>query len=324
MPNHDGWQLSLQQTWDPSKLRKDTKPVLIVPGYGMNSFIFGYHPHGMSMEAAFVEAGLEVWRVDLRAQGDSKNVGSQTADESLHARSGSKYGLGDLALVDLPAAVNGALDRTVTSSSSVAIVGASLGATIMFAHAALSHDPKVGAMVSIGGPVRWVRVHPLLRLAFASPTLAGLVRLRGTRALAKSVLPYALRHAPWLLSIYINPEHIDVASIDELVRTVEDPNRFINRQIAHWVREKDLVLHGSSLSDAIADIEAPLLCVVANGDGIVPRETAEFSYVRVRSKDKTLLEVGTTQMRLAHADMFISQHAQAAVFAPIRDWLLAH
>src|SRR5690606_6679457 len=117
-----------------------------------------------------------------------------------------------------------------------------------------------------------VKVHPLLKVAFASPALAGLVRLRGTRALARTLLPHALKHAPWLLSIYLNPEHIDLASLDEIVRTVEDPNRFINREIARWVAAKDLVLAGRNVSEAITTLRTPLLCVVANGDGIVPRE----------------------------------------------------
>ncbi|NUP08607.1 MAG: alpha/beta fold hydrolase [Polyangiaceae bacterium] len=293
-------------------LRRDTKPVLIVPGYGMNSFIFGYHPRGNSFEAALVAAGLEVWLVDLRAQGESKRTGG-TDD----------FGLADLALTDLKAAVDGVLERTETGAESVSIIGASLGATLMFAYAALAQNARAGALVSLGGPVRWVKIHPLLRVAFASPTLAGLVRLRGTRALAKAVLPHVLRHTPWLLSIYINPEHIDVANIDELVKTVEDPNRFVNRQIAEWVGRRDLVLRGQNLSHAITTIDVPLLCVVANADGIVPRETAEFSYTHVASSDKSLLEVGTAEMRLAHADMFISEHAQDVVFAPIRDWLLS-
>lgn len=310
--NRAGWQLSLRQTWDPSTLRRDRKPVLIVPGYGMNSFIFGYHPGGNSFQAALVRAGLEVWLVDLRAQGDSRSTGG-----------GDDYALEDLALTDLDAAVGAALAHTRTDAKQVSVIGASLGATIMFAHAALSPDPRVGSLVSIGGPVRWVKIHPLLKVAFASPTLVGLVRLKGTRRLAELALPHVLRHTPWLLSIYINPEHVDVAHVKEIVKTVEDPNRFINRQIARWINERDLHLSGKNLSDAIAGIDAPLLCVVANADGIVPRETAEYCYRRVGSQDKSLLEVGSSDLRLAHADMFISRHAEDVVFAPIRDWLLA-
>ena len=49
-PGFNGWQLSLSQTWDPAKLVPGRRPVIIVPGYGMNSFIFSYHPSGPSLE----------------------------------------------------------------------------------------------------------------------------------------------------------------------------------------------------------------------------------------------------------------------------------
>ena len=36
IPNRDGWELSLFQTWSEDKLVHGRNPVLIVPGYGMN------------------------------------------------------------------------------------------------------------------------------------------------------------------------------------------------------------------------------------------------------------------------------------------------
>jgi hypothetical protein len=66
--NGDGWQLSLFQTWDPARLAPGRNPVLIVPGYGMNSFIFSFHPRGLSLEGYLADAGFEVWRADLRGQ----------------------------------------------------------------------------------------------------------------------------------------------------------------------------------------------------------------------------------------------------------------
>lgn len=308
--NGDGWELALQKTWDPATLRPDSKPVLIVPGYGMNSFIFGYHPRGRSFEASLVAGGLEVWRLDLRAQGESRRVGGTDL-----------YGLEHFA-ADLGVAIDAALAQTSTVSRQVSVIGCSLGGTIALAHVATENRHRVGAIVSMGGPVRWVAIHPLLRAAFASPMLVGMVPIRGTRALARTFLPHVLRFAPTLLSMYINPEHVDVAAIAQLTKTVEDPNRFINRQIARWIGERDLILRGTNLSTAIRGMDVPLLCVVANGDGIVPRETAEYVYHHAGSTDRTLLEVGTSSIRLAHADMFVSSHAEALVFEPVREWLL--
>lgn len=60
------------------------RPVLIVPGYGMNSYIFGYHPRGDSMVKCLAARGLEVWTVDLRGQG-----------RSIRAHGNNRYGMAD-------------------------------------------------------------------------------------------------------------------------------------------------------------------------------------------------------------------------------------
>lgn len=310
VPNGDGWVLSVHQTWDERRLVKGRDPVLIVPGYGMNSFIFSYHPRGLSLEGYLAEAGFEVWRADLRAQGDSRSVGG-----------GEDFTMADLATTDVSAVVDAVLAGTQTGASKVSLLGASLGGTLMFIHAALNPAHRFGAMVSIGSPVRWVKVHPLLAIAFKSPKLAGSLRLRGTRAIAGVALPVLARYLPWVLSIYMNPEITDTSAARELVKTVEDPNRHVNREIARWFATKDLVVRGVNVSDVLPRIEVPFLCVLASNDGIVPRETAIYAYERVGSRNRSLLEVGTTEIAMAHADLFVSTEAHARVFKPLAAWL---
>jgi pimeloyl-ACP methyl ester carboxylesterase len=310
VPNGDGWLLSLVQSWDPATLDPSRRPVLIVPGYGMNSFIFGYHPRGTSLEGFLVEQGFEVWRVDLRASGGSIRRGG-----------GEGFSLEDLALTDLSVAIDGALDRTRTQASRVDLIGASLGGTLMFIHAVAKPANRLGALVSMGSPVRWVEAHPLVKLLFSSPVLVGLVPVRGTRWAAELALPLLARHTPSLLGIYLNPAASDVAAAREMVRTVEDPSRFINRQIARWIRDRDLVVHGINVSEALARITLPTLCVAANGDGIVPLATAQFPYERVGASEKGLLVVGDDQLSMAHADLFVANQAHETVFRPIADWL---
>lgn len=308
--NNDGWHLSLFQSWDEERLVPGRRPVLIVPGYGMNSFIFSYHPHGDSLEGYLARAGFEVWRVDLRAQGKSVSIGGTDS-----------FSLEDLAVTDLGAAIAFALDRSRTAASRVDVIGASLGGTIVFLHAALQRDNRLGSIVAMGSPVRWVDIHPAIRLAFSVPALVGLVRFRGTRKLAEIALPHIIRRIPSVLSIYMNADITDVSA--EMVKTVEDPNRHINREIAYWIRERDLIVRGKNLSEAIRDLHNPLLCVLARGDGIVPRRTAEFPYLTAGSKVKKLLEVGTSERAMAHADLFVSNGAQEGVFEPIATWLVA-
>lgn len=311
VPNGDGWRLAVSQTWDADRFDSTLRPVLIVPGYGMSSYIYSYHPSGLSLEGFLAEAGLEVWRADLRAQGGSVCDGGS-----------DNFRLEDLAVADLGAAVSAVLEKTRTRVDRVDVLGGSLGGTLMFAHAALRPNHRFATLVCMGTPVRWVKIHPLLRLAFASPTIAGMVRFRGTRRIAEVAFPLLARYTPWLLSIYINPEITDVSAAREMTRTVEDPNRHINRQIAHWIRQRDLIVNGVNVSEALRRVTHPLLCVLAVGDGVVPPATAAFPFYQIGSTTKRLVEVGTRTVSMAHADMFVSNQAHERVFRPIREWLL--
>lgn len=311
VPNGAGWHLSAFQTWQPSRLQPSRNPVLIVPGYGMNSHIFSYHPRGVSLEGFLADHGFEVWRADLRAQGRSVRVPGGK----------DRFGIEDLAMSDFASILRAVLERTRTGATHVDVIGASLGGTILLSHAVLAPSAPLGAMVVIGTPVRWVSVHPLIRLAFSSPQLAGLVRFRNTRRLAELVLTRFAHRTKWVLSIYMNPEIIDTTAAHELVRTVEDPNRYINQEIAHWIRRRDLVLRGVNVAEGLRGITNPLLCILANGDGIVPPATAEFTYRQAASRDKRLITVGTDEIAMAHADMFVSNLAHERVFTPVAEWL---
>ncbi len=311
----DGWLLSMRRTTSsaPQGLTATAprRPVLIVPGYGMNSFIFGYHPRGRSIEGHLAWRGHEVWSVDLRGQGRSRpSPGAAPA----------RFGLADLALVDVNAAVRHVLEHTRTGATTVDVIGVSLGAALMFAHAVVNRDERLGSLVSFGGPLRWERVHPALALAFRSPALAGALPFRGTRALARLALPL-LAKVPSLLSVYLNPAISDVSRAEELVKTVEDPVPQVNREIAEWIRDRDLTVRGVNVTEGVTALENPLLCVVAMGDGIVPPETARSPFGLSKARSKHVLEVGHAGMRVAHADLFISNDAHSLVFDPVARWL---
>ena len=63
------------------------------------------------------------------------------------------------------------------------------------------------------------------------------------------------------------------------------------------------------------------VCIATLLAGIVPPATAIFPHQHVGSPDKTLLEIGNSEERLAHADLFISNRAHVQVFEPIAKWL---
>ena len=84
----------LKQVWEPTAHDADLRPVVIIPGYGMNAHIFGYHPSDISLEEFLAQQGFEVWSLNMRGQ-----------DPSRCLRGGSKdYTMADIVTVDLPVA----------------------------------------------------------------------------------------------------------------------------------------------------------------------------------------------------------------------------
>jgi pimeloyl-ACP methyl ester carboxylesterase len=310
----DGWELHLKRTAGTDRLVAGRRPILIVPGYGMNAFIFGFHPRGTSMERYLAEAGFEVWSANLRGQGPSRRLDPRAPGPSLRAH----------AETDVTAVARAVRDRTRTEAPAVDLVGASLGGSIAYAHLALVRDTPVHGLVAIGAPLCWTEIHPVLRTAFASPWIAGNLVIRGVRPVMRAAAPI-LRWYPDLLTIYMNTGHVDLTAIDEMLNTVEDPNPRVNRDIAKWMRARDLVLRGVNVTEALRERtgDRPLLVVVSNRDGIVP-ESANLSVLDAWSgADAQILRVGDDENWYAHADLFIGNDAPRVLFEPMAAWLLA-
>jgi pimeloyl-ACP methyl ester carboxylesterase len=278
----------------------------------MNSFIFNFHPKGPSMVECLAARGLEVWTVDLRDQG-----------RSIRGRGNKRYGLAELAVDDVGATIAHVIANTLTPEKQIDLVGCSLGTALAFAHVALVPDAPVHALVSMAGLVTWREAHPVVRLAFGSPRLIGLLRMKNTRRLARIALPVVSRIAPSLLSLYINDTSTDLSETERMVQTVEDPHPIINREIAEWMKRGDLVVREVNVSSVLPRMKHPFMCVVANHDGIVLPETSRHTFEVIGSDRKELLLVGDAELPVAHADLFLCTGAQERVFAPVADFLLS-
>ncbi len=306
----DGWSLHLRRTSLPERLVPGRCPLLIVPGYGMNSFIFSFHPRGTSMERCLAAAGFEVWAVDLRGQGDSKPA---------HGCAG-QVSLDNYANIDVPCAISRVLRETLTDAKAISLIGVSLGGSLTYGYLALTQNAPVQHLITMGAPLSWVKVHPLVRAAFASPRLAGAIRFHHTRRLVRRVLP-VLRKAPLLLGLYMNPSTIDMDRMDIMTRTVENPDPHLNREIAHWVNRRQLQLRGDDIAHKLGRVEVPLLVVLANRDGIVPPATARSVLPVWGGDDVEELMVGTADNWFAHANLFIANDSPKQVFDPMIAWL---
>lgn len=311
--NGAGWRLHVRLYDDPQTRVPGRRPIVLVPGYAMNTHILAYHPGGPSLVEHLVARGFEVWTANLRGQGGSRRVGPPRP-----------WGLGELALDDLPRVFDHVLANTRTGATQLDPIGCSLGGSLLYAY--LAHHPidhPFGSVVSIGGPLRWETPHPVMRVMFASSRLAGAVHIRGTRRMAGFALPWMLR-APALLSVYMNAAEIDLTDAGMLLPTIDDPVPHINRQVARWVRNRDLVVRGREVTRAMRDVVGVrLLAILANRDGVVTPSAAR-AIVRALGPERVdVLEVGTPERWCAHADLFIGRRAQAEVFEPMARWLIA-
>ena len=311
VPTEDGWNLHLKRTYSPVHFDPATHPLLIVPGYGMNAFIFGYHPRGTSMERCLAEGGYEVWSINLRAMGHTLPSRPRPGNVSLRT----------YAEFDLPAAIERVVQTTRTGADQVTVIGCSLGGTIVYGYLALQPtDNGIAAVVTMGAPLRWVDTHPLVRFLFGSPTIAGALRMKGTRRWVRRVVP-VLQRAPGLVSMYMNSASIDMHHLPQMTATVEDPHALVNREISVWLREGDLRFGAINVTEALAQQTLPLLVVLSNRDGIVPEATALTVVEAWGGEEVDVLEVGDEQGWYAHANLFVANDAPSRVFEPLIGWL---
>lgn len=305
----DGWHLQLKRTLCPSRFAGG-HPLLIIPGYGMNAFIFGFHPKGTSMERCLAEAGLEVWSMNLRNTGRSRPIERHARPPSLRA----------YAELDLRTALDAVAIRSESRTGKAFVIGASLGGSIAYAHLALCPQHRIAGVITVGAPLRWVGIHPALRTAFRSAWLAGKLSFRGTRRMARVAMPIAAR-VPKVLGLYMNTAHVDLSQSSTMLNTVEDPVARVNKDIARWVKNRDMVLRGINITEAMAATSQPLLLVMSNRDGIVPDEAVLSARRAWGASDVEVLKVGTEADWYAHADLFVADDAPRLVFDPIARWV---
>jgi pimeloyl-ACP methyl ester carboxylesterase len=302
----DGW--TLQMCRGVREEGVHGVPVVFVPGFGMNSWIFRYHPRGRSFMEVLLEHGLDPWSVDLRGLSTAK------------ARAGAPKaaGLADYAYMDLPSAFD-YVART-TGHERVHGIGCSLGGAVLYAYGSTLPKQRLDRLVTMATPLKWTRATPLVRVFGMLTPVIGLARLRGTRGMARMALPVVSRVIPGVLSVYLNPEITDISGARDLARTVEDPSPRVNRQIGRWIQRQELEIGGTNIHDALHHFDRPLLVVAGNADGICPPENAMAALEAVAGPGESMV-IGHEDERVAHADLLVSDIAPERVFAPIARWL---
>ena len=98
----------------------------------------------------------------------------------------------------------------------------------------------------------------------------------------------------------------------------------MNRDIAVWMRDVDMILSGVNVTDALRRLQLPLYVIIPNKDGIVPPSTASAAADVWGGSDVEVLTVGDDENWFAHANLFIADDAPKLVFEPMIRWLRNH
>jgi len=304
------WLLYWKRVVSARHFDRHKRPLLFVPGFGMNAFIFGFHVQGPSLLEAAALAGHEVWTVDMRGQGAARPQLEGAAPPTMAA----------YAQEDLPAILGHILAHSESERDEVVGVGASLGGAVLYAYLAL-HEAgtcPLGAAVTIGAPLVWQEVHFTLALLAACPTLVGAVALRGW----VQALSPVLGRTP-LLDHYVNRRHVDPRLGPLLLQTLTFPDPALNRDLVQWVRDKRLRVSGVDVAEGLRPVTLPLLVIMANRDGVVPASAVRSVERYWGGAAPSFLQVGTAEDWYAHADLFIAPEAPTRVFAPMLAWVQA-
>jgi len=286
--------------------------VLLVHGFGQNRR--AWHLPLRSPSNYLAAAGFDVFAIDLRGYGRSRDLGARRAtDVSDHVRE------------DIPAAVEEAL--RLSGAGSVFLVGHSLGGLLCYA-AAPGLAGAVAGVVSLGSPYYFAAGQPGLRRF--GDVLLWLDRMIGIKQVGVGLYPVAqaLRAGRTLLESRLAPlpfRGYAPGSIEDDVLG-EHMNRAMDfadlgvilTLFRSGVRQRVRGNIGGleDYAQAFERLAAPLLVVAGRYDDLAPPESVRPAYVRSSSPDKTYRVLGH-----GHLDILVGRFAPQTTWPLLEGWL---
>ena len=317
-----------------------TPPIVLCPGFGGNRFNFDLdESHSLARHLA--TAGFDVWIVELRGQGRSKN---QTRSRDTAGSIG--WTIDDHVEEDLPA-----LLKAITKLSArrkVIWIGHSLGG--MVAYCLLARRPEYeqffAGLITLGAPAHVVRpwywrflvsIEFFFYLLGAKRTVSVRLPLKIVYSLIET-WPGSTR----LFRYWANPKNIESSVVMRTISVGLEPLSIAILQ--QWVRS---MRHNSLLSfDGSFDyfsnldrITIPILFISGTVDRVASAKTILAAYDRVQAHDKRIrvfgrqgFEIGPTLSRrvckdsvdYGHEDLLVGEANHTEVFSYVVSWLRVH
>jgi polyhydroxyalkanoate synthase subunit PhaC len=288
-------------------------PVLLIHGFGQNRYAF--HLPSRSLSNFLARAGFDVYNIDLRGHGRSRNLGAKRPTH-----------VADFVREDIPAAIEEV--QRHSGKRGVFLVGHSLGGLVSYA-AAGQLAGALSGVVSIGSPYHFTRGSLPLRVL--GEVMLGLDRRvplghgsLGFKAWGKAIrlsrgfiespfFPLPIRgFVPGSMEPAVLAQHMSLAMDSGSIAVLR--NMFLD---AAEARRNGHRLGG--LTGFAHDFEAqgaPLLIIAGERDDLAPPVSVEPAFVRSRARDKTY-----RIFPRGHIDLLIGRDAPGTVWVLLEGWL---
>lgn len=290
-------------------------PVLLVHGFAQNRYT--WHTSRRSMSAWLAELGYDVYNLELRGHGRSREAGLSGAERF------------DDYVRDVVAAAD-ALGRPSFW------MGHSLGGAALYAAATVSAGPErpQGAIpplgvIGIGALFHFGRSNPLMnlltRLTHNTPALGLLGRINLRTKLAGQLVArlyglsdatgYAVPLSGWWPGS-VEPELLE----ERLVHGFDWTSFTVWQEMARWS-----VSGKFDYDDAWRATDVPLLVVLGDKDHLLPPEDGRAAFDRSASTDKALkvFDDWHDEVHWGHLDLVLGRHAPRHVWPFVEAWMRA-
>ena len=307
---HGAVPLAMVRKRDVTNAGGTLAPVLLIHGFGQNRY--AWHLPSRSLANHLARAGYDVFNLDLRGHGRSRQLGARRS-----------RGVEDYVHEDLPSAV-----REVQAQSGdrpVWLVGHSLGGLVSYAAAPLLAGAVAG-IASIGSPyhfasgslslgalaffVRALSLAPV-RVPNAGIAVSAIGKVMRTfgRFAESPIYPIPLRgwHAG-AVEPHILDEHLrlafDRAGLAEMI------------DMFSWGSQRRSGGPHDDHVERFEKLELPLLVVSGQNDDLAPPDSVRPAFERSQTRDKSY-----RTLPLGHIDLLVGRDAPLLTWPLLTAWL---
>lgn len=292
-------------------LRSYDKPVVLIPALIGRSYILDLYP-GASLVEFLCAAGYDVFMLDWGIPGDE--------DATLS--------LGEIVTSYIARALERIRDE---ACSNVSIIGYCMGGTLAVLHAAAAGLMPGDNLLTLAAPVDFAQGGILAKWCQREYLDVGkIVAVFGNvpahiiEAVFTMLRPTAKLRAALAFAAQPTNRSSRIA-FQAMDRWVNDWVPFPGNAAGEWIRwlyQDNLLIRNELYVGErhfnLRAITAPLLCIAAVGDAIVPAASSRAIIDAVSSADKTYREVSG-----GHIGMVVGQNARHDLWAAIHEWLSA-